>query len=55
MIFSILFCFVLCTKDVSVTNVDFFEKQQLRLQFFFSLLQVYIVYRIYFIFHLMSF
>ena len=37
-------------KDVSVTNVDIFEKEQFSLQFFFGLLQVYIVYRVSFIF-----
>ena len=39
-------------KDVSVTNVDIFEKKQFSLQFFYSLLQVYIVHRVSFIFHL---
>ena len=51
-----LFCFVykifavtilkyhtLNWKDVSVTNVDIFDKKQFSLQFFFSLLQVYTV------------
>ena len=42
-------------KDVSVTNVDIFEKEQFSLQFFSSLLQVYIVYRVSFIFHLNAF
>ena len=65
--FLVLFCTVLCTKnvccndskyyslnwkDVSVTNVDIFEKEQFSLQFFYSQLQVYIVYRVSFIFHL---
>ena len=64
---SFLFCFVYKTifavtidskyhslnwKDVSVTNVDIFEKKQFSLQFFYSLLQVYIVHRVSFIFHL---
>ena len=39
-------------KDVSVTNVDIFEKKQFSLQFLYSLLQVYIVHRVSFIFHL---
>ena len=67
---SFLFCFVYKTifavtidskyhslnwKDVSVTNVDIFEKEQFSLQFFSSLLQVYIVYRVSFIFHLNPF
>ena len=39
-------------KDVSITNVDIFEKKQFSLQFFYSLLQVYIVHRVSFIFHL---
>ena len=30
-------------KDASVTNVDIFAKKQFSLQFFYSLLQVYIV------------
>ena len=42
-------------KDVSVTNVDIFKKEQFSLQFFSSLLQVYIVYRASFIFHLNAF
>ena len=42
-------------KDVSVTNVDIFEKEQFSLQFFYSLLQVYIVYKVSFIFHLNAF
>ena len=33
-------------------NVDIFEKQQFTLQFLYSLLQVYIVHRVSFIFHL---
>ena len=33
-------------KDVSVTNVDIFGKKQFSLQFFFSLLPVYIAYRV---------
>ena len=64
---SFLFCFVYKTifavtidskyhslnwKDVSVTNVDIFEKKQFSLQFLYSLLQVYIVHRVSFIFHL---
>ena len=39
-------------KDVSVTNAGIFEKKQFSLQFFYSLLQVYIVHRVSFIFHL---
>ena len=39
-------------KDDSITNVDIFEKKQFSLQFFYSLLQVYIVHRVSFIFHL---
>ena len=35
-----------------MTNVDIFEKEQFSLQFLFSLLQVYIVYRVSFIFRL---
>ena len=35
--------------NVSVTNVAFFEKKQFGLQFYYSLLQVYIVYRVPFI------
>ena len=42
-------------QDVSVTNVDIFEKEQFSLQFFSSLLQVYTVYRVFFIFHLNAF
>ena len=42
-------------KDLSVTNVDICEKEQLSFQFFSSLLQVYIVYRVSFIFHLNAF
>ena len=42
-------------QDVSVTNVDIFEKEQFSLQFFSSLLQVYIVCRVFFIFHLNAF
>ena len=38
-------------KDVSVTNVDIFEKKQFSLQFLYSLLQVYIVHRVSIIFH----
>ena len=64
---SFLFCFVYKTifavtidskyhslnwKDVSVTNVDIFEKKQFSLQFLYSLFQVYIVDRVSFIFHL---
>ena len=37
---------------MSVTNVAIFEKKQFSLQFFYSLLQVYIVHRVSFIFHL---
>ena len=57
-IFFVLFCcndstyHSLNWKDVSVTNVDIFEKKQFSLQFFYSLLQVYIVHRVSFIFHL---
>ena len=65
-----LFCTVLCKKifaltiqniiplewkDVSVTNADIFDKEQFSLQFFYSLLQVYIVHRVSFIFHLNAF
>ena len=39
-------------KDVSVTNVDVLEKKQFSLQLLYSLLQVYIVHRVSFIFHL---
>ena len=39
-------------RNVSVTNVDIFEKKTFSPQFFYSLLQVYIVYRLSFIFHL---
>ena len=39
-------------KEVSITNVDIFEKKQFSLQFFYSPLQVYIVHRISFIFYL---
>ena len=39
-------------KDVSVTNVDIFEKKQFSLQFLYSLLLVHIVPRVSFIFHL---
>ena len=42
-------------KDVSVTNVDIFAKKQFSLQFVFSLPQVYIVYRVCFIFRLNAF
>ena len=35
-----------------MTNVDIFKKEQFSLQFLFSLLQVYIVYRVSFIFRL---
>ena len=38
-------------KDVSVTNVDI-EEKQFSLQFFYSLLQVYIVHRVSYIFYL---
>ena len=49
-IFSIfLFCFVY--KIFAVTNVDIFEKKQLSLRFFYSLVQVFIVHRVSFIFH----
>ena len=65
-IFAILVCFVLfcCNdsqyhslnwQDVSVTNVDISVKKQFSFQFFSSLLQVYIVYRVSFIFHLNPF
>ena len=37
-------------QDVSVANVDTFEKEQFSLQFFSSLLQVYTVYRVFFLF-----
>ena len=61
-IFFVLFCVrTLCCsgsryhslnwKDISVTNVDIFEKKQLSLQFLYSLVQVFIVYRVSFIFH----
>ena len=55
-IFAILFCFALCTKSLlelkgRFSHVDIFEKEQFSLQFFSSLLQVYIVYRVSFIFH----
>ena len=65
---SFFFCFVhkifavtipkyhsLNWKDVSVTNVDTFAKKQFSLQFVFSLPQVYIVYRVCFIFLLNAF
>ena len=65
---SFLFCFVykifavtilkyhsLNWKDVSVTNVGIFEKKQFSPQFFFSLLQVYAVYRVSAIFRLVLF
>ena len=42
-------------KEVSDTNVDIFEKKHFSLQFFFSLHQVYIVYRVSFIFRLNAF
>ena len=41
-------------KGVSVTNVNFFEKKLFSLQFFNSLLQVYIACRVSFIFHLVN-
>ena len=61
-IFFVLFCVqTLCCsdskyhslnwKDISVTNVDIFEKKQLSLQFLYSLVQVFIVHRVSFIFH----
>ena len=40
------------SKDISVANVDIFEKKQFSLQFLYSLLQFYIVNRTSFIFHL---
>ena len=65
---SFLFCFVykifavailkyhsLNWKDVSVTNVDIFEKKQFSLQFFFSLAQVYVAYRVLIFFRLNAF
>ena len=39
-------------KDISVTNIEIFEKKQFSLQIFFSLLQVYMVYMVSFIFRL---
>ena len=41
-----IFVVTILTENVSVTNIDTFEKKQFSLQFFFSLLQVYIVYRV---------
>ena len=60
-LFFDLFCVQnLCYNDskyhsVSVVSVDIFEKEQFTLQFFYSLLQVYIVCRVSFIFHLNAF
>ena len=42
-------------NDFSVTNFDIFEKEQFSLHFFYSLLQVYTVCRVSFIFYLNAF
>ena len=52
----VLFCVqVLCCNDSKYHSLNIFEKEQFSLHFFYSLLQLYTVYRVSFIFHLNAF